>query len=912
MDSYKTSLIILFKEQRPYRILKNFFADEKFCVDKNQGKVNANINPIMFVDLYQQLERQCSADEAENIFQMMQNKMKWEHTEEQSVFHLLFAYADDFLENHLHKVYCKYQYLLKWRAVTLELDPDMFLTAFLAKQDMKLGTRRADFSWGSSIKSNNTRLHTMLKQGMADNHFHLKGSAPTFQLSWISLMNDVSSRKLQEFNRVEERLAKDLDGDIDVTNSIAIAGLLRLLLFERIHKIKEEDKDLYSILAEILSSEIKNEEERRQIIEFYAKDIQQIISIYQQRYDCQKLMDYTLLPSVEQADLATGFYVGERNFLYECFQAIYRKDSCLQGYEDLFYAYLILKNRLRAEIIQANGRVGFSNFSKYQDRKGGYLRKKLKKRIESTAVLTTIKEQNIVSLEARIIPQYTKKENAKMLYKLDKAICHAVATDKDNYWNSSLVKSDSTDETSLKIARIIKDDKKINEMKQYKEKFFYVVHFPKKKDKLMGKIAKQKKQELFHLHLETQCRHQKNRKELKKCALAICQLRETNQSIARRIAGIDACSNELVARPEVYAQAFRCLKSHLPYEDRQSLWGKGASLENLRITYHVGEDFLDIVDGLRAIEEARLFLGMTHGDRFGHAIALGIDVKNWYREKNNKVYVSKQDILDNIAWLIHKLKQSDFEDRASTVAKLTMIYNKYYLEIYFPKESRQNLCGYCGGDSDPAIIPPDAYIKAWKLRGDDPELYQMGYREDNLGLTHWDRCAIRNRGEQPDKITCTLYQRYHYDYQVKIAGNEKDVFKIEPYMIPAIEAVQKDLQKEICACGIAIECNPSSNHLISNFKRYDKHPIINMYNLGLTVDPDKIESCPQLFVSINTDDQGVFDTLLENEYALMAIAMEKVKDENGKPIYKQAMIYDWLDKIRKMGIEQSFYSPRLP
>ena len=38
----------------------------------------------------------------------------------------------------------------------------------------------------------------------------------------------------------------------------------------------------------------------------------------------------------------------------------------------------------------------------------------------------------------------------------------------------------------------------------------------------------------------------------------------------------------------------------------------------------------------------------------------------------------------------------------------------------------------------------------------------------------------------------------------------------------------------------------------------------------------------------------------------MGIALEKAKDENGKPLYNQAMIYDWLDRIRKMGIEQSF------
>ena len=45
---------------------------------------------------------------------------------------------------------------------------------------------------------------------------------------------------------------------------------------------------------------------------------------------------------------------------------------------------------------------------------------------------------------------------------------------------------------------------------------------------------------------------------------------------------------------------------------------------------------------------------------------------------------------------------------------------------------------------------------------------------------------------------------------------------------------------------------------------------------------------------------------MENEYALMAIALEKEKDEHGQPKYKPAMIYDWLDRIREMGIQQSF------
>ena len=37
-----------------------------------------------------------------------------------------------------------------------------------------------------------------------------------------------------------------------------------------------------------------------------------------------------------------------------------------------------------------------------------------------------------------------------------------------------------------------------------------------------------------------------------------------------------------------------------------------------------------------------------------------------------------------------------------------------------------------------------------------------------------------------------------------------------------------------------------------------------------------------LSLSINMDDQGVFDTLLENEFALLELALRKAKDENGQ------------------------------
>ena len=148
--------------------------------------------------------------------------------------------------------------------------------------------------------------------------------------------------------------------------------------------------------------------------------------------------------------------------------------------------------------------------------------------------------------------------------------------------------------------------------------------------------------------------------------------------------------------------------------------------------------------------------------------------------------------------------------------------------------------------------------------------------------------------------------RSHYDEKVRKRGEEVILFKAERLYIEAVKKVQRYMQKEIAKKGIAIESNPSSNYLISTFGRYDEHPILQWYNRYLTTDTSKLNACCQLPVCINTDDQGVFETLLENEYALMALALEKAQDQNGNPLYPVTMIYEWLDKIREMGLMVSF------
>ena len=96
--------------------------------------------------------------------------------------------------------------------------------------------------------------------------------------------------------------------------------------------------------------------------------------------------------------------------------------------------------------------------------------------------------------------------------------------------------------------------------------------------------------------------------------------------------------------------------------------------------------------------------------------------------------------------------------------------------------------------------------------------------------------------------------------------------------------------------------------LISNFRRYYKHPILSFYNRGLPVTQEEEDACPQLSVSINTDDKGVFYTDLENEYALLARSLEECMDDQEQLRFRKNDIYTWLDNIRVMGLEQGFAS----
>lgn len=382
--------------------------------------------------------------------------------------------------------------------------------------------------------------------------------------------------------------------------------------------------------------------------------------------------------------------------------------------------------------------------------------------------------------------------------------------------------------------------------------------------------------------------------------------------------GIDAAAQEIGCRPEVFAQAFRTLRNDTSFVYSEKGFIK---LPQLRVTYHVGEDFLDVVDGLRAIDEAILFLNLDCGDRLGHALALGISVSDWYKSKQNHIWISKQDYLDNIVWLYHTLIRYNILGMDNLKNRIENEYIRYFDEIYGQNMNKEFVDAIYSAakntlNRNGMAFDIHAYFDAWKLRGDAPQLYRKGfYNDSEVFLSLFNRNAVNylfpdNFDVRKKCQISMIYYYYHFDKKVREAGQKRINIKVNYEYIKGVELVQKAMQSEIAKRGIGIEANPSSNVSIGTFSRYDEHPLIRLFNSGLTINDAELQECPQLWISINTDDQGIFGTKLENEYALVARALEKKTDENGEYLYSKAMIYDWLDKIREMGLKQSFLSNR--
>ena len=541
-------------------------------------------------------------------------------------------------------------------------------------------------------------------------------------------------------------------------------------------------------------------------------------------------LDYALpTDGLKRMDVCNVFD-GEHRLLCAILRDIYRGTAYKRELEQLLFRYLHAKYRLRMYLIQTNKNVGFANFSKYERRKDLFLEDypEYEQLLSVLPVAEGRHFHHVSYLETRIAP---KSDYMKLKQTVKSTIAQ---------WKKKNLDTDT----------------------------WLIVHFIKRNEMAVKPFRE---------------RHHSLRNDLRKQAVTLMRLRRRSNLFYSTLVGIDAANAELDCRPEVFAHAFRYVRSHDDDMDNLSPLAESPR-KSLHYTYHAGEDFYDIVDGLRAIDEAVEFLELKSGDRLGHCLALGIDPMEYYQEYDYKVIAKKQYLLDNVAWMLYKIKEASITVPSGLLVKLGEKFSLLAFEIF--REA----------------VSVEMYYASMQLRGDDPRYASSRYNSKSALLNDWDSTAVCNserleRYRHNDDIQ-RLFLDYHFNNNVRMAGDQMESMCIGKDYVMCVRQLQDCMMERLKMRGIIVECCPSSNLKIGLSNRYDQQSIFRFSPVNDFHNP--------MAVTVNTDDLGIFQTSLDNEYSLLALAALKAKDADGNMKYSKMEVVRWMERIRENGMKYAF------
>ena len=814
---------------------------------------------------------------------------------DKSVFEFIRERSKEYLLIQNGDPYFKIEKMEEWQDVSFHCGEDLFVAALLADKNIKEGYEPRNFQWNYILKSDLSLLNNMIVENkIVENHYHLGGSSPMADISWIYLMNHPFGQEdkykifLEDCPETYYLGANSLNetSQSPLQTLVKAAAYIRLWLFQRcvLQKVakKEEDKaeqsngnankakkqnvidDIYDILH---TAGVLLEDDMTSTIEAL---------LYDSDFSAFGIkVDYAIKGIHVSADEKNSYIAGERYFNYRCLRHIYTYPAKDDYFRVLYYIYLLIKHHFNLYFVQSNNKTGFQNFRDYNERKDKLIwGTKYYDMATNLALQGDILENHLEQLEVRIAPYDTvdkvankiNNTDAKAFYRPSRISGYDRITPREPVSNC-LRYSDGTD------------------------KYFYVLHFIKEKD--FNWYIKKEDHDKVPI-----CREFAKREEYRRQAEILMDMRDRNEEVCKRIFGIDAANNEVNFRPENFGTVFRYLASSRASQDVP--WIR--KMPDLRKTYHAGEDYYEVVGGLRAIDEAVMFLELSQGDRIGHGVALGIDVDKWY-QRHPVVALPLQNKLDNIAWMLHKIREWGLTVSTAYYEKLMTEFERLYEELY--------------QDSCPGLVP---YINAWELRGDAPECYS-GPTPEKVWLeptTRWEKYCIRemdrykefvtisNRPKSEPPVAYKIYHRYHYDTELKRRASKivKHVFNQDEYTLERariVKEIQLHMRTLVAEKGIAVESCPSSNFLISNLDEFKEIPTFALFPIR----EDESDHV-RINVCVNTDDQGVFYTNLVKEYTMLAGTLRKCKTEDNKRKYSDDEILRWIKRLMENSKQLCF------
>lgn len=758
METINKVLKVLFHEVRSEDVIRQVISNTK-----RYSNFESLVDKDIFARQLLHVDEVKTIDQAEVDYQVLHDKwsLPYEHdynlmySQECNLFNILLHFTQNKILIDRNTPKCKYCELFSWHDITRDFGEDMFVTSYLAAYDLRNNFQRKHFDWDYYLKNDARELNDIFSHEMYDLHSHLYGSSLNFELNWLCLMNVLSGHEASFAKLDDYKLFPTSSYRLNMDNrplyvKVLCAAVIRLYLY-----LDTIPEDWSREIAERL--QIKEVLKCQNLIQMlaYANTAQEYIDTLgfcraRQFVDTAKqvkyIPDYAIInDEPERANHERIFAVlgGERRLMYKLYRRIYSDEYDSDKKCALFYIYLLIKSELRKEMVQSNKALGFENFSDYQNRKCMFIPYDsiYDQLLTQLAVGSCICEETNRYVELRIAPRKSMREDARQIMQTDLYVTGDSFCGKDT------------------IA---------------KDKYYFIYHFIKLKD-FGGN------EDEFHSEFTLLPRHHKLRTQIEQQARGIYMLMRSTHDAAQRLVGIDAANSEIFCRPEVFARAYRYLSIPLCEDSNES--------HRLGMTYHVGEDFYDVVDGLRAVDEVLTFLRFQNGSRLGHALVLGTNVSNYYERHDFRINATQQVLLDNVVWLYVQAERLGCSTKI--LAYLNELYVTYYHRIY---------------PSIYGLVDIFTYYQSWLLRGDSPYCYQhegevLEVIDKNGYLDDWNKVAY-NYGTHIDearnnKDAVRLNCLYHFNMSVRCNGAKSEVLVLKPQyrqiLLETIEQVQQEL-----------------------------------------------------------------------------------------------------------------------
>ena len=133
------------------------------------------------------------------------------------------------------------------------------------------------------------------------------------------------------------------------------------------------------------------------------------------------------------------------------------------------------------------------------------------------------------------------------------------------------------------------------------------------------------------------------------------------------IVGIDFAGNDFTSGPKKFIDCVNSIRR----ENRK-----------IRFTYHAGEDFYHILDGLRTIYEVVEFLDYGEGDRIGHASAAGVSPRLWAENIGGTLPISQGRYLYDLLFALNLIKDKNMTKLSLRRVHLEKRIKELSAEVY--------------------------------------------------------------------------------------------------------------------------------------------------------------------------------------------------------------------------------------